>query len=94
MEIQLTERAAAEYEYISSGAMTPEMASEYLSDGRIALRSFAETLREHYPHPDLRERLTNAFRAYEPEATQAEPEAVEALDEILIHEIPYISDYL
>lgn len=70
MEIQLTERAAAEYEYISSGAMTPEMASEYLSDGRIALRSFAETLREHYPHPDLRERLTNAFRAYEPDATQ------------------------
>ena len=28
------------------------------------------------------------------ERLKAEPEAVEALDEILIHEIPYISDYL
>ena len=46
MEIHLTERAAAEYERISSGAMTPEMASEYLRDGRIQLRTFAESLRE------------------------------------------------
>ena len=44
MEIHLTERAAAEYERISSGAMTPEMASEYLRDGRIQLRTFAESL--------------------------------------------------
>ena len=47
MEIQLTERAAAEYGRLSSGAMTPKMASEYLRAGNIVLRSFSETLREY-----------------------------------------------
>lgn len=69
MEIHLTERAAAEYERISSGAMTPEMASEYLRDGRIALRTFSESLRDVYPYPDLGLRLTDSFRAYEPESS-------------------------
>ena len=73
MEIHLTERAAAEYERISSGAMTPEMASEYLRDGRIQLRTFAESLREVYPFPDIGRRLTDAFLAFEPESS---PEAV------------------
>ena len=65
MEIHLTERAAAEYERISSGAMTPEMASEYLRDGRITLRTFSESLRDIYPHPDIGLRLMDSFRAYE-----------------------------
>ena len=68
MEIQLTERAAAEYGRLSSGAMTPKMASEYLRAGNIVLRSFSETLREYYPHPDLGRRLTAAMQAYEPES--------------------------
>lgn len=69
MEIHLTERAAAEYERISSGAMTPEMASEYLRDGRIQLRTFAESLRDVYPFPDIGRRLTDAFLAFEPESS-------------------------
>lgn len=68
MEIHLTERAAAEYERISSGAMTPEMASEYLRDGRIQLRTFAESLREVYHFPDIGRRLTDSFLAFEPKA--------------------------
>ena len=67
MEIHLTERSAAEYDYISSGEMTPEMASSYLLEGRITLRSFGETLRDYYPYPDLQPRLTDALAAYEPE---------------------------
>lgn len=73
LEIHLTERAAAEYERISSGTMTPEMASEYLRDGRITLRTFSESLRDIYPHPDIGLRLTDSFRAYEPRVS---PEAV------------------
>ena len=69
MEIHLTERAAAEYERISSGVMTPEMASEYLRDGRIQLRTFAESLRDVYPFPDIGRRLTDAFLAFEPESS-------------------------
>ena len=67
MEIQLTERAAAEYDRLRTGAMTPRMASEYLREGRIMLRSFAETLRECYPYPDLGVRLAASMQAYEPE---------------------------
>lgn len=68
VEIQLTARAAAEYDSLRAGAMTPEMASRYLQDGRILLRTFAETLRDQYPYPDLLLRLTASLRAYEPEA--------------------------
>ena len=73
VEIQLTARAAAEYDYLRTGAMTPAMASKYLQDGRIMLRTFAETLRDQYPYPDLRLRLTASLQAYEPEAA---PESV------------------
>ena len=69
MEIQLTTRAAAEYEFLRSGAMTPEMASQYLQDGRIMLRTFSETLRDQYPYPDLSLRLTTSLQAYEPESS-------------------------
>lgn len=67
MEIQLTARAAAEYDSLRSGAMTPEMASRYLQDGRILLRTFSETLRDQYPYPDLSLRLTTSLQAYEPQ---------------------------
>lgn len=68
MEIQLTARAAAEYDFLRSGTMTPEMASQYLQEGRITLRTFAETLRDQYPYPDLSLRLTTSMQAYEPES--------------------------
>ncbi|MCD8218642.1 MAG: hypothetical protein LUD01_11545 [Clostridiales bacterium] len=71
MEIQLTYRAAAEYDHLRMGSMTPAMAAEYLQDGKILLRSFQESLREQYPYPDLQLRLVNSFRAYEPDASPA-----------------------
>ena len=72
MEIRLTDRAAVEYARISSGALTPEMASEYLRDGRIALRTFSESLQDLYPRSDLGQRLTGFFRTYESDSS---PEA-------------------
>lgn len=68
VEIKLTARAAAEYDYLRSGAMTPKMASQYLQEGRILLRTFAETLQDQYPYPDLQLRLANSLQAYEPES--------------------------
>ena len=73
VEIQLTARSAAEYDYLRTGTMTPKMASEYLQEGRIVLRTFSETLREQYPYPDLALRLTTSLQAYETDAT---PESV------------------
>lgn len=57
----LTQSSADQLHKISSGEMTPRMAAHYLRDERIPLRSFGETLREFYPHADLRERLLAAF---------------------------------
>ncbi len=71
MEIQLTERAAAEYDILRSCSMTPEMASRYLQEGNIVLRTFADTLREQYVYPNLQSRLVSSFCAYEPEASTA-----------------------
>lgn len=65
MEIHLTTRAAAEYDCLSSGAMTPKMAAKYLQDGCVELRTFSEMLRDQYPYPDIRTRLTNFFQVYE-----------------------------
>ncbi|MCD7750124.1 MAG: hypothetical protein LUI10_00005 [Lachnospiraceae bacterium] len=65
MEIQLTARAAAEYDFLRDNTMTPAMAAEYLRDGRIALRTFSETLREQYIYPDLESRLVSSFRCYD-----------------------------
>ncbi len=73
MEIQLTERAAAEYDILRSSSMTPEMASKYLQDGNIVLRTFADTLREQYVYPNLQSRLITSFCAYEPDAS---PQAI------------------
>ncbi|MCC8075323.1 MAG: hypothetical protein LIO95_05175 [Clostridiales bacterium] len=71
MEIHLTTRAAAEYNYLSSSAMTPEMAAEYLQGGCVELRTFSEMLRDQYPYPDIRTRLTAFLQAYETNATPA-----------------------
>ncbi len=71
MEIQLTERAAAEYDVLRSCAMTPEMASKYLQEGNIVLRTFASTLQEQYVYPNLQSRLISSFCAYEPDASPA-----------------------
>lgn len=61
--IELTMRSEIEYGRLSSQEMTPAMAAEYLWNGRIALRTFCDTLREFYPHADLVPRLTAAFQA-------------------------------
>ena len=71
VEIKLTARAAAEYDYLRSGAMTPKMASQYLQEGRILLRTFAETLQDQYPYPDLQLRLANSLQAYDRKARRA-----------------------
>ena len=49
MSVELTEMSYEEYNRIRTGQMTPAMASEYLKEGRIALRSFRECLMEMVP---------------------------------------------
>ncbi len=71
MFLSLTSRAAAEYDCLRYGAMTPKMAAEYLRDGCIELRTFPETLRELYPGPDLPARLTARLQACAPDAAPA-----------------------
>lgn len=68
MPFELTQLSAIEYENIVSGNMTPAMAADYLKKGRIVLRSFAETLKEMYPAPDLVRRMTDFFILNLPEA--------------------------
>lgn len=69
MPFELTHLSAIEYENIVSGNMTPAMAADYLKKGRIVLRSFAQTLSEMYPAPDLVQRMTDFFLAALPEAS-------------------------
>lgn len=61
MPIELTHLSAVEYENIVYGNMTPAMAADYLRNGQIVMRSFAETLNEMYQEPDLLSRLTSFF---------------------------------
>ena len=68
MPVPLTRLSAVEYDNILHGQMTPSMAVRYLREGRIPLRSFAETLRGMYPAPDLAERLVDFYLQEEPGA--------------------------
>lgn len=70
MHIELTHLSAVEYENIVYGNMTPAMAADYLRNGQIVIRSFADTLTEMYPAPDLFPRLTDFFLATTPGANQ------------------------
>ena len=71
MAIDLTQMSNDEFSRISSGHMTPSMAAEYLKEGRIALRTFADVLRAVYIKPDLQQKLTDAFQAAAPDAAPA-----------------------
>lgn len=71
--IELTQRSEMEYNRLSTQEMTPAMAAEYLWSGRIVLRTFHDTLREFYPHPDLLSRLTAAFQA---DAREGRPDSI------------------
>ena len=73
MPVPLTTLSAAEYDHILYGQMTPTMAVRYLREGRIPLRSFAETLRTMYPAPDLAERLVNFMLSAEPGSRRSSP---------------------
>jgi len=53
--------------------MTPAMAAEYLWSGKIVLRTFHDTLRGFYPHPDLAARLTAAFQD---DAREGNPDSI------------------
>lgn len=55
----------------AAGHMTPAMAADYLQNGRVVMRSFAETLKELYPCDDLTARLTDFFLSVTPEANAA-----------------------
>ena len=70
MSIELTYTSKEELDRIISSNFTPAMAAEYLKEERISLRNFGETLREIYPEPDLYSRLTAAFLAKNPGASQ------------------------
>ena len=69
MPIELTRMSALEYDNIVSGKMTPAMAAEYLKNGKVTVRSFAQTLKEMYPAPDLSQRLTEFFLSILPDAS-------------------------
>lgn len=71
--IDLTTLSAREYDRLSAHEMTPAMAAEYLWSGSIVLRTFHDTLRELYPHPDLLPRLTAVFQA---DAQDRNPESI------------------
>ncbi|MCM1155455.1 MAG: hypothetical protein NC314_03585 [Roseburia sp.] len=68
MSIEFTYQSAIEYENIVYGNMTPAMAADYLRNGRIIMRNFADTLRDMYPAPDLVSRLTDFFLDITPDA--------------------------
>lgn len=68
MPIELTHLSATEYETIIYGNMTPAMAASYLRNGQIIMRSFAETLKDMYPSPDLIPRLMDFFLSVTPNA--------------------------
>ena len=62
---------AWERERLGSGQMTTAVVAEYLRDGRFALRTFSELLKDLYPEADLQARLTNAFVQDDPDANPA-----------------------
>lgn len=64
--MELTLQSQQEYDRLRSGEMTPAMAAEYLRDGTIRTRSFAETLRRICPGPDLQARISAALQADDP----------------------------
>lgn len=67
MPIELTRMSALEYDNIVSGKMTPAMAAEYLKNGKVTVRSFAQTLKEMFPAPNLSQRLTEFFLSILPD---------------------------
>lgn len=69
MLTELTHLSAQEYETIVYGNMTPVMAADYLKNGRIMMRSFAETLKDMYPASDLDTCLINFFLSVNPDAS-------------------------
>ncbi len=69
MSVPLTKLSAAEYDNILYGQMTPSMAVNYLREGRIPLRSFADTLCGMYRNPDLADRLIRFYKLTEPQAS-------------------------
>lgn len=69
MSIELTHQSAAEYDTIVYGNMSPAMAAAYLEKGQIITRSFADTLKEMYPFPDLSSRLTDFFVSVSPSSS-------------------------
>lgn len=71
--MELTLQSRSEYDKLRSGEMTPAMAAEYLRDGKIRTRGFAETLRQLYPGLDLQARITAALQEDDPGAN---PESV------------------
>ncbi len=70
MSREVAAASAADYDAIMYGHMTPAMAAAYLQDGRVSLRTFAETLREMYPGGDALDRLTDFFCRYTDPAAQ------------------------
>ena len=70
MAVHLTQGSAVEYENILYGNMSPKMAADYLREERISIRSFSETLKRMYPHPDIIQRLKNFYRDNPLEGTE------------------------
>ncbi len=69
MPVELTRQSTFEYDNIVYGNMTPAMAADYLRNGQIVMRGFADTLKEMYPAPDIISRLTDFFLTAAPDAS-------------------------
>ena len=70
MAVHLTQGSAVEYENILYGNMSPKMAADYLREERISIRSFSDTLKRMYPHPDIIQRLKNFYRENPADGTE------------------------
>ena len=76
MAVHLTQGSAVEYENILYGNMSPKMAADYLREERISIRSFSETLKRMYPHPDIIQRLKDFYRDNPMDGSDGKPSSM------------------
>ena len=78
MAVHLTQGSAVEYENILYGNMSPKMAADYLREERISIRSFSETLKRMYPHPDIIQRLKDFYRDNPVDGADGKPSSMKS----------------
>ena len=66
MELELTQVSETELDNILYGHMTPQMAAAHLREGKISVRSFAQTLKLMYPYDDILQQMMRFYLIMEP----------------------------